>query len=101
MALAFLLGFLLGALALAALEAAAALILVRRLRRKQAAAADAPPADELPGERPFPYEKQVEWDASSCCACPCFPFDSIRFDSLAFLPSLLAGHRLPACLPSE
>ena len=60
MALAFLLGFLLGALALAALEAAAALILVRRLRRKQAAAADAPPADELPGERPFPYEKQVE-----------------------------------------
>ena len=60
MALAFLLGFLLGALALAALEAAAALLLVRRLRRKQEAAADAPPADELPGERPFPYEKQVE-----------------------------------------
>ncbi|OEL15416.1 hypothetical protein BAE44_0023567 [Dichanthelium oligosanthes] len=60
MALAFLLGFLLGALALAALEAAAALLLIRRLRRRQAAAeeAAAPAADELPGERPFPYEKQ-------------------------------------------
>ncbi|CAN6279526.1 unnamed protein product [Urochloa humidicola] len=60
MALAFLLGFLLGALALAALEAAAALLLVRRLRRRQAAVGDAaaPPADELPGERPLPYEKQ-------------------------------------------
>ncbi|KAK8463580.1 hypothetical protein SEVIR_1G381900v4 [Setaria viridis] len=56
MALAFLLGFLLGALALAALEAAAALTLVRRLRRRQAAAEE-PAADELelPGERPFPY----------------------------------------------
>jgi hypothetical protein len=62
MALAFLLGFLLGALALAALEAAAALVLVRRLRRKQAAAEDTAGADqlELPGERPFPHhEKQV------------------------------------------
>jgi len=100
MALAFLLGFLLGALALAALEAAAALILVRRLRRKQAAAADAPPADELPGERPFPYEKQVEWDANSCCACPCFPFDSIRFDSIrspSFRPFWLGTDCLPAC----
>ncbi|CAN6245533.1 unnamed protein product [Urochloa humidicola] len=60
MALAFLLGFLLGALALAALEATAALLLVRRLRCRQAAAeeASAPAADELPGERPLPYEKQ-------------------------------------------
>ena len=102
MALAFLLGFLLGALALAALEAATALILVRRLRCKQAAAADAPPADELPGERPFPYEKQVEWDANSCCACPCFPFDSIRFARLpSFLPSIPPSWGtdcLPACL---
>ncbi|RLN07137.1 hypothetical protein C2845_PM11G21130 [Panicum miliaceum] len=61
MALTFLLGFLLGALALAALEAAAALLLVRRLRRRKAAAAEAavaPAAEELPGERPFPNEKQ-------------------------------------------
>ncbi|CAL5056586.1 unnamed protein product [Urochloa decumbens] len=60
MALAFLLGFLLGVLALAALEAAAALLLVRRLRRRQEAAeeASAPAADELLGERPLPYEKQ-------------------------------------------
>jgi hypothetical protein len=58
--LPFLLGFLLGALALAAVEAAAILLLLRRLRRSQAAAGDAlPAADELPGERPFPYEKQV------------------------------------------
>ena len=97
MALAFLLGFLLGALALVALEAAAALLLVRRLIRKQAAPADAPAADELPGERPFPYEKQVEWDANSCCACPCFPFDSIRF---ARLPSVPFGWAPTACLPA-
>lgn len=59
MALAFLLGFLLGLLALAALEAAALLWLVRRLRRRDSAPQPAPDADELPGERPFPYEKQV------------------------------------------
>uniref|UniRef100_A0A0D3FCC4 SMP-LTD domain-containing protein n=1 Tax=Oryza barthii TaxID=65489 RepID=A0A0D3FCC4_9ORYZ len=58
MALAFLLGFLLGLLALAALEAAALLWLVRRLRRRDSAPQPAPDADELPGERPFPYEKQ-------------------------------------------
>ncbi|KAL6911306.1 hypothetical protein ACP4OV_000111 [Aristida adscensionis] len=58
----FLLGFLLGVLALAALEVAAALLLLRHLRRRHGAAgagATPPPgADELPGERPFPYEKQ-------------------------------------------
>ncbi|KAJ1281717.1 hypothetical protein BS78_04G327400 [Paspalum vaginatum] len=61
MALPFLLGFLLGVLALAALEASALLLLLRRLRRRQAAPEDAPVPpgpDELPGERPFPYEKQ-------------------------------------------
>ncbi|KAL6591553.1 hypothetical protein ACP70R_050056 [Stipagrostis hirtigluma subsp. patula] len=57
----FLLGFLLGVLALAALEVAAVLLLVRRLRRRHDPARAPPPptdADELPGERPFPYEKQ-------------------------------------------
>ncbi|GJM87428.1 hypothetical protein PR202_ga03379 [Eleusine coracana subsp. coracana] len=60
MAMAFLLGFLLGILALAALEVAAMLLLVSHLRRKQEARGAPPPpgADELPGERPFPYEKQ-------------------------------------------
>uniref|UniRef100_A0A0E0CTE9 Uncharacterized protein n=1 Tax=Oryza meridionalis TaxID=40149 RepID=A0A0E0CTE9_9ORYZ len=60
MALAFLLGFLLGLLALAALEAAALLWLVRRLRRRDSAPQTAPGPDavELPGERPFPYQKQ-------------------------------------------
>ncbi|WVZ73066.1 hypothetical protein U9M48_021418 [Paspalum notatum var. saurae] len=61
MALPFLLGFLLGVLALAALEASALLLILRRLRRRQAAQEDAPAPpgpDELPGERPFPYEKQ-------------------------------------------
>ncbi|GJM87497.1 hypothetical protein PR202_ga03457 [Eleusine coracana subsp. coracana] len=60
MAMAFLLGFLLGILALAALEVTALLLLVRHLRRKQEARGAPPPpgADELPGERPFPYEKQ-------------------------------------------
>jgi hypothetical protein len=58
-AMAFLLGFLLGFLALAALEASALLLLIRRLRRKQEARVAPPGADELPGQRPFPYEKQV------------------------------------------
>ncbi|XP_006649193.1 testis-expressed protein 2-like [Oryza brachyantha] len=58
MAVAFLLGFLLGLLALAAAEAAALLWLLRRLRRRDAAPPPAQDADELPGERPFPYEKQ-------------------------------------------
>jgi hypothetical protein len=59
MAVAFLLGFLLGLLALAALEAAALLLLILHLRRKQEARGSPPGADELPAERPFPYEKQV------------------------------------------
>uniref|UniRef100_A0A0D9VMY6 SMP-LTD domain-containing protein n=1 Tax=Leersia perrieri TaxID=77586 RepID=A0A0D9VMY6_9ORYZ len=60
MAVAFLLGFLLGLLALAAAEAAALLWLVRRLRRREPAPPPAPSPDavELPGERPFPYKKQ-------------------------------------------
>ncbi|KAF0934573.1 hypothetical protein E2562_025664 [Oryza meyeriana var. granulata] len=62
MAVAFLLGFLFGLMALAAMEAAALLWLVRHLRRREAtpppAPAPAPDAEELPGERPFPYEKQ-------------------------------------------
>ncbi|XP_062220816.1 uncharacterized protein LOC133920157 [Phragmites australis] len=60
MPMAFLLGFLLGLLSLLALEVAAVLFLIRRLRRRQEAEGSPPPpdADELPGERPFPYEKQ-------------------------------------------
>lgn len=61
MALPFLLGFLLGALALAALEAAALLLLLRRLSRRRIPPDQAPAptgAAELPGERPFRYEKQ-------------------------------------------
>jgi hypothetical protein len=57
--MAFLLGFLLGLLALAALEVTALLLIIRHLRRKQEARGAPPGADELPGERPFPYEKQV------------------------------------------
>jgi hypothetical protein len=59
MAMAFLLGFLLGLLALAALEAAALLLLVRHLRRKKEERGAPPGVDELQGQRPFPYEKQV------------------------------------------
>ncbi|CAN6245534.1 unnamed protein product [Urochloa humidicola] len=79
MVLAFLLGFLLGALLLAALEAAAALLLVRRLHHRQAAAeeASAPAADERPGERPLPYEKQVSATpllAAAVLVSPSIPF---------------------------
>jgi hypothetical protein len=58
MAAGFVAGFLVGLLLLAAAEAAALLWVVRRLRRRH----EAPPpdaAEELPGERPFPYEKKV------------------------------------------
>ncbi|KAM0906582.1 hypothetical protein ACQ4PT_016710 [Festuca glaucescens] len=57
MAAGFVAGFLLGLLLLAAAEAAALLWVARRLRRRHAAP---PPhaVQELPGERPFPYEKK-------------------------------------------
>ncbi|XP_047080258.1 uncharacterized protein LOC124691006 [Lolium rigidum] len=61
MAAGFVAGFLLGLLLLAAAEAAALLWVLRRLRRRHEASAAAPQPDaveELPGERPFPYEKK-------------------------------------------
>ncbi|KAL5208449.1 hypothetical protein ABZP36_032884 [Zizania latifolia] len=64
MAVAFLLGFFFGLLALVAVEASALLWLVRHLRRRGAAPppAPTPDANELPGERPFLYEKHgVLW----------------------------------------
>lgn len=56
MAVGFLLGFLLGLLALAVAQGAALLWAIRSLRRR-----GAPPAAaaELAGDRPFPCEKQV------------------------------------------
>ncbi|TVU27618.1 hypothetical protein EJB05_19112, partial [Eragrostis curvula] len=92
MAMGFLLGFLLGFLALAALEVSAVLLLVRHLRRKQATAGAPPPpgADELPGERPFPYEKQV----SETPLLLLLPLDS----PVPFLPPLLLLLRTAAAM---
>ena len=94
--LPFLLGFLIGALALAALEAAALLLLLRRLRRRKAAPEDAPPAaDELPGERPFPYEKQVSGGAAFVLLLRLAQL-SLRFGSVRSLVSALSlGHPRP------
>ncbi|CAN6273880.1 unnamed protein product [Urochloa humidicola] len=71
MVLAFLLGFLLGALLLAALEAAAALLLVRR--RCVCAG-----CRRTARRTPVTLREAGECHASACCGCPCFPFNSIR-----------------------
>ncbi|CAM0943368.1 unnamed protein product [Alopecurus aequalis] len=59
MAAGFVVGFLVGLLALAAAEAAALMWLVRRLRGRHEDPAAPDAVEELPGERPFPYEKKV------------------------------------------
>ncbi|CAM0943370.1 unnamed protein product [Alopecurus aequalis] len=58
MAAGFVVGFLVGLLALAAAEAAALMWLVRRLRGRHEDPAAPDAVEELPGERPFPYEKK-------------------------------------------